>query len=63
VIFELVEDIEADTLVTYLKEKNILCHPFGENTVRFVLHLDIKEEMLELVRLALTEFGDEVSSR
>ena len=37
----------ADTIVEKLRSKEILCHTTAKNRVRFVLHLDITEEMVE----------------
>ncbi len=47
VIFELREDIKDADFIIQLKNKGILAVPFGGNTIRFVLHLDVTEAMVE----------------
>ena len=49
VIGELPEDIEAVDFVADMKEKNILCSPFGKHLVRFVTHLDFTDSHLEML--------------
>ncbi|MGG7468329.1 threonine aldolase family protein [Chryseobacterium arthrosphaerae] len=49
VIGELPEDIEAVDFVAGMKEKNILCSPFGKHLVRFVTHLDFTDSHLEML--------------
>ncbi|MEO5911928.1 MAG: GntG family PLP-dependent aldolase [Pelobium sp.] len=44
IIFELDDHKDADQFVLELKEKGILCGTFGKQMIRFVTHLDIKEE-------------------
>ncbi|MBC7885561.1 MAG: aminotransferase class I/II-fold pyridoxal phosphate-dependent enzyme [Saprospiraceae bacterium] len=46
VIFQLQDNIKDDDFLVLLKTKGILAAPFGENTIRFVLHLDITEDMM-----------------
>jgi len=46
IIFELKEDFTAPDMVAKLKEQGILCYAITPNRVRFVLHLDITEEMV-----------------
>lgn len=46
IIFELNDSISAPALVAKLKEKDILGYAIAANRVRFVLHLDISEEMV-----------------
>jgi threonine aldolase len=47
VIFRVKENINADELVMKLKEKGILCFTMGKQQIRFVLHLDVTEEMVQ----------------
>jgi threonine aldolase len=47
VIFRVNENINADELVMKLKEKGILCFTMGKQQIRFVLHLDITENMVQ----------------
>lgn len=47
VIFVLQDDIIDHHFIEKLKQKGILAVPFGGNTVRFVFHLDITDEMME----------------
>ncbi|WP_241330410.1 threonine aldolase family protein [Chryseobacterium arthrosphaerae] len=53
VIGELPEDIEAVDFVAGMKEKNILCSPFGKHLVRFVTHLDFTDAHLEMLEKRL----------
>ncbi|UEQ74599.1 threonine aldolase family protein [Chryseobacterium arthrosphaerae] len=53
VIGELPEDIEAVDFVAGMKEKNILCSPFGKHLVRFVTHLDFTDAHLEMLESRL----------
>ncbi len=47
VIFQLQDDIKDLDFIEKLKAKGILAVPFGGNTIRFVTHLDISENMVE----------------
>jgi threonine aldolase len=47
VIFALQDDIKDQDFIQILKQKGILAVPFGENTIRFVFHLDITDQMME----------------
>ncbi len=49
IIFELQEYIQADDFTTMLKSNGILAVPFGGNTIRFVFHLDISDEMMQQI--------------
>lgn len=52
IIFRLMDDIKDIEFIDKLNTKGILATPFGENTIRFVFHLDITDDMMEsLVRL------------
>ncbi|OCA75450.1 threonine aldolase family protein [Chryseobacterium arthrosphaerae] len=53
VIGELPENIEAVDFVAGMKEKNILCSPFGKHLVRFVTHLDFTDSHLEMLESRL----------
>lgn len=46
-IFELQEDIKDVEFIQLLKSKGILAAPFGDNTIRFVFHLDITDQMMD----------------
>ncbi|HLF46311.1 MAG TPA: GntG family PLP-dependent aldolase [Chitinophagaceae bacterium] len=46
-IIELIESMPAPTLVSRLKEHEILCYAISPNQLRMVLHLDITKEMVE----------------
>lgn len=46
VIFELADHIQDSQFLQTLKEFGILAAPFGGNTIRFVFHLDVSEEMI-----------------
>lgn len=47
VIFRVKDHVNADELVFKLKEKGILCFTMGKQQIRFVLHLDITEGMVQ----------------
>ncbi len=47
VIFRVKEGINAEQLVEQLKEKGIRCFTMGKQQIRFVLHLDITEAMVQ----------------
>tara|TARA_B100001093_G_C26857957_1_gene1028397 strand:- start:6907 stop:7920 length:1014 start_codon:yes stop_codon:yes gene_type:complete len=44
-------------LVSYLKEKNILCSALGSNQIRFVTHLQFDDQMLKEVKKALLSYS------
>jgi len=46
IIFETVASITAAEIVEKLKQKNILCYAIAPDRIRFVVHLDITEEMV-----------------
>lgn len=46
IIFQLKPTITAADMVEKLKEKGILCFATGKQTIRFVTHLDVSEEMV-----------------
>ncbi len=54
-IFDVKPPLTAASFLDKLAEHNILAVPFGPQTVRFVTHLDFKEEMMEKVILALRQ--------
>ena len=47
VIFRVKDHLNAEELVQKLKEKGILCFTMGKQQIRFVLHLDITEGMVQ----------------
>jgi threonine aldolase len=47
VIFDLKKPFTAESFLATLKAKDILAVPFGPQTVRFVTHLDVTEEMID----------------
>lgn len=47
VIFKVKDHINAEQLVLQLKEKGILCFTMGKQQIRFVLHLDVTEAMVQ----------------
>jgi threonine aldolase len=49
VIFTLHDDIADHYFIQKLKEKGILAAPFGDNSIRFVYHLGISNEMADTV--------------
>ena len=57
VIFHLREDLDPSIFLEYLKSNGILAVHFGEQAIRFVTHLDIREEFLEEIRRVLSKFS------
>jgi threonine aldolase len=49
IIFELQDDIKDHDILELLRKNGILAAPFGGNTIRFVLHLDITPPMVDEV--------------
>lgn len=47
VIFRVKDKINAEQMVQQLQEKGILCFTMGKQQIRFVLHLDITEAMVQ----------------
>lgn len=47
IIFETAETTTASTIVEKLKQKEIYCYAIAPDRVRFVVHLDITEEMVD----------------
>ncbi|MFY7840292.1 MAG: threonine aldolase family protein [Lacibacter sp.] len=47
VIFKVRDYVNAEQLVLQLKEKGILCFTMGKQQIRFVLHLDVNEAMVQ----------------
>lgn len=48
VIFEVAEGFKADAIIHLLAEKGIACAATGPKTIRFVTHLDISAEMIDM---------------
>lgn len=55
-IFDLKAPWTAESFLARLAQKSILATPFGPQTVRFVTHLDLSEEMIERVIEELRDF-------
>ncbi|NJN77175.1 MAG: aminotransferase class I/II-fold pyridoxal phosphate-dependent enzyme [Saprospiraceae bacterium] len=53
VIFDLINGITANDFIEKLNQHGILAAPFGAQTVRFVTHLDITNEMMDKVLATL----------
>ena len=58
VIFELMDNIVDTDFLATLKQVGILAAPFGGNTIRFVFHLDITEDMFLQTCQALHKLAD-----
>nr|WP_194362482.1 GntG family PLP-dependent aldolase [Rufibacter sediminis] len=56
VIFTLAPEVNMNGYLAYLEEKGILATSFGPQMIRFVTHLDLKEEMMATVEDAITTF-------
>ncbi len=57
VIFNLKETVETNRFIDQLKSQGILCLATGKKQVRFVLHLDVTEEMVSTVIRSLKEIA------
>jgi len=57
VIFDLLEGITAEDYLKQLEKFGILASPFGPNTVRFVTHLDITQDMIDKIITAIQEIN------
>lgn len=57
VIFELYNKETSNKLLEYLRADDILATSFGPTAIRFVFHLDIKEEMMPRVVKSLKSFN------
>ena len=53
-IFQLQDDLKDSDFIAKLKEKGILAAPFGDNTVRFVFHLDISDDHMSEIKKVLS---------
>ncbi len=56
VIFKLKQNMRDDDFINYLSSKNILAFSIGDNSVRFVTHLDVDAQMIEETLNVLKEF-------
>lgn len=57
VIFDLIKGITAEDYIGQLEKFGILASPFGPNTVRFVTHLDITQDMIDKIIIAIEEIN------
>lgn len=53
VIFQLIDSVKDIVFVEMLKKEGILATPFGDNTIRFVTHLDVNNDMINRVNHTL----------
>lgn len=56
VIFKLNDNVPSSFFIEYLKERNIIANTMGKQTMRFVTHLDLTEEDIDKLLIALKEF-------
>lgn len=56
VIFKLNDNVPSALFIEYLKERNIIANTMGKQTMRFVTHLDLTEDDIEKLIIALKEF-------
>lgn len=49
IIFQLIDEVNADIFLAKLKSEGIVANTMGKQTVRFVTHLDIDDEKLEKI--------------
>jgi len=53
-VFKLKQSMKDKEFVKILGEKNIHCLTFGPQTIRMVTHLDFTDEMLDIVKKAIS---------
>lgn len=56
VIFDLIDSVPATSFVEFLSSHHINSSAFGANSVRFVTHMDVNDEMMEKVENVLKKF-------
>lgn len=57
VIFKLNETISTEIFLKKLSDQNIKAVSIGKNLIRFVLHLDVSEEMFEQLKTTISEIN------
>lgn len=62
IIFQLKENINPKEFIESLKNAGINSSAFGNRSIRFVTHLDIKKEMLPVIEKVLIELQDSMTS-
>jgi threonine aldolase len=58
IIFKIVDKINAAQFVAFLNENNIKASEIGDNSVRFVFHLEQDEEQLKRLKNVIETFGN-----
>jgi threonine aldolase len=58
-VFTLKDEHDSNSFLEYLLNHNIKAVPFGKNTIRFVTHLDITDDMIEKTSLVLNNYNGE----
>lgn len=56
IIFKLKDNVPSSLFIDYLKSKNIIANTMGKQTMRFVTHLDLTDENMHDLLVALKEF-------
>ncbi len=57
VIFDLADDFDSEQYLGHLEQQGVLALDLGEQTIRFVFHLDISDTQFETVLRAIASFG------
>lgn len=57
IVFTLNDDQDVNRFLNYLSENNIRAVQFGKNTIRFVTHLDIHDNMIETAIQVLRKYS------
>ena len=60
IIFHLQGDLMANTVIDQLKKYSILASAFGQQTIRFVFHLDINEAMMKTIETTLIQIENDL---
>tara|TARA_R110002072_G_scaffold48038_6_gene131406 strand:+ start:749 stop:1774 length:1026 start_codon:yes stop_codon:yes gene_type:complete len=56
IIFYVIDEMNPDTFISKMSEKNILLTPMGDGKIRIVTHLDFNDDMLEILLRELKLF-------
>lgn len=60
IIFDLTETIDTTTFLQQLKDKNILTVAMGPQTIRFVFHLEVTDDMIDIIQDTLRQIDTEL---
>lgn len=57
IIFKLHDDISSEVFIDYLKKNSIIANTMGKQTMRFVIHLDLREEDIDAICSTLKDYN------